>query len=190
MKIKYSKCEFFKSQVHYLGFLVGTQGVQPLPEKVATIEALEPPKDNDALRQFWGLVGFYRKFTPFFVDVMTCINTMMRKGAVFKWKEHCGNAFRLLKLELVMSRLQYPNPNKLFMLFTDASKHSYSGIVHPEETPHHLGVEVNLIPVVYFSGSFGNSTAVEHNPKGCYTVYRSIQKFDFLISRHKIHTVL
>ena len=30
-----SKCEFFKSKIHYLGYLVGTDGVQPLPEKVA-----------------------------------------------------------------------------------------------------------------------------------------------------------
>ena len=32
LKIKCSKCEFFKSTVHYLGYLVGTDGVQPLPE--------------------------------------------------------------------------------------------------------------------------------------------------------------
>ena len=35
IKIKCSKCEFFKTIVHYLGFLVGINGVQPLPEKVA-----------------------------------------------------------------------------------------------------------------------------------------------------------
>ena len=31
LKIKCSKCEFFKTKVHYLGFLVGDDGVQPLP---------------------------------------------------------------------------------------------------------------------------------------------------------------
>ena len=108
-KIKHSKWEFFKPQVHYLGFLVGTQGVQPLPEKVAAIEALEPPKDTDELRQFLGLVGFYRKFIPFFMDVMACLNTILRKGEALKRTEQCGNAFRLLKSELVkMPKLQYP----------------------------------------------------------------------------------
>ena len=97
--------------------------MQPLPKKVTAIEALEPRKDIDELRQFFGLVGFYRKFIPFFVDVTACLNTMLRKGAVFKWTDQCGNAFRLLKLELVkMPRLKNPNPNKPFMLFTDASK--------------------------------------------------------------------
>ena len=52
LKIKCSECKFFKSQIHYLGFLVGTQGIQPLPEKVIAVEALEPPKDIIELRQF------------------------------------------------------------------------------------------------------------------------------------------
>ena len=73
---------------------------------------------------------------------------MLRKGAVFKWTEQCGNAFKSLKLDLVkMPKLQYPNPNKPFVLFTDVSKHNYLGILHQEETPHHPGAEVNLIPI-------------------------------------------
>ena len=181
LKIKCSKCDHCKSQVHYLGFLVGNEGVQPLAEKVTAIKPLEPPKDIDEWRQFLGLVGFYRKFIPFFMDVMACLNTMLRKGAVFKWTELCGNAFRLLRSELVkMPRLQYPNPNKLFLLFTDASKHSYSGVLYQEETPHHLGAEVNLIQIAYFLGSFGRIQQLWNTTqKECYAVYGSIQKFAF-----------
>ena len=40
LKTKCSKCEFFKSKVHYLGYLVGTNSVQPL------IQALEPPRNR------------------------------------------------------------------------------------------------------------------------------------------------
>ena len=42
-KIKHSMCEFFKSKVHYLDYLVGSHGVQPLLEKVTAIETVEPP---------------------------------------------------------------------------------------------------------------------------------------------------
>ena len=52
------------------------------------------------------------------------------------------------------------------MLFTDTSKHSYSGILHQEETPQHLGAEVNLIPIAYFLGLFDMTQKLEHNPKG------------------------
>ena len=50
LRIKHSKCKFFKTKVHFLGFLVGIDGVQPLPETVTATETLEPPKDINELR--------------------------------------------------------------------------------------------------------------------------------------------
>ena len=44
LKIKISKCEFFKSKVHYLGYLVGADGVEPLPEKLEAIQKLSAPQ--------------------------------------------------------------------------------------------------------------------------------------------------
>ena len=88
---------------------------------------------------------------PFFADIKSCLNKMLRKGETFKWTQQCENAFKLLKSELVkMPDLQYPNPNKQFKLFTDTSKHSYSGILHEEETSDVLDSEPKLIPNVYF----------------------------------------
>ena len=58
LKINCSKCEFFKTKVHYFGFLAGIDGVQLLPGKVAAICTLQPLKNIDELRQFLGLVGF------------------------------------------------------------------------------------------------------------------------------------
>ena len=76
---------------------------------------------------------------------------MLRKRATFKWTKQCENAFKLLKSELVkMPTLQYPNPNKQFKLFTDASKHSYSGILHQEKMPDVPDSEPNLIPIDCF----------------------------------------
>ena len=147
LKIKYSKHKIFKTQVHYLGFLVRRDDVQPLPENVAAKMALEPPKDINKLRQFSGLVGFYRKLIPFFADVTACLNTILRKGSTFQWTKQCNNAFKLLKPELVkMATFQYPNPNKQFQLFTDPSKYNYSGILHQEEIPKTSNAEANLIP--------------------------------------------
>ena len=65
LKIKCSKCEFFKSKVLYLGYLVGADIVQPLPEKVTAIEALEPPQNVEELQHFLGFIGFYRKLSHF-----------------------------------------------------------------------------------------------------------------------------
>ena len=37
LKLKESKCDFFKSEIHYLAHLISDKGVQPLPEKLDTI---------------------------------------------------------------------------------------------------------------------------------------------------------
>ena len=132
--------------------------MQPLPEKVTAIQALKPPRNIDELRQFLGLVGFYGKPIPFFADINSCLNKILRKGATFKWTAHWENAFKFLKPELVkLPVLQYPNPNKQFKLFTDTSTHSYSGILHQEETPDIPDSEPKLIPIAYFSGSFSKT---------------------------------
>ena len=66
------------------------------------------------------------------------------------------------------------------MLFTETLKHRYSGVLHQEEMPHHLGVEGNLIPTAYFLGSFGRTQQLWNTTqKDYYSVYRSIQKFAF-----------
>ena len=67
-------------------------------------------------------------------------------------------SFNLLKSDLVkIPRLQYPNPNKAFTLFTDASKHSYSSILHQEEAPEEANAVPSLVPIAYFSGSFSKT---------------------------------
>ena len=72
------------------------------------------------------------------------------------------------------------------MLFTDISKYSYSGILQQEETSHWPGVEVNLIPIAYLSGSFGRTQQLWNTTqKECYAVYRSIQKFAFYLAGTK-----
>ena len=46
----------------------------------------------------------------------------------------CDSAFETLKDEFcIMPTLQYPYPNNPCKLFTDASKYSYSGILHQEK---------------------------------------------------------
>ena len=34
LKLKESKCDFFKKEIHYLGHLISVSGIQPLPEKL------------------------------------------------------------------------------------------------------------------------------------------------------------
>ena len=80
-------------------------------------------------------------------DITNCLTKLLRKGAEFQWSKQCNNTFNILIEELCkMPSLQYPDPNKPFKLFTDASNYSYSGILHQakDEEPD------QLIPIAYF----------------------------------------
>ena len=64
LKLKASKCSFFKKHIQYLGHLVSGDGIEPLPEKLEAVENMPPPKTPKEVRQFLGSVGYYRKFVP------------------------------------------------------------------------------------------------------------------------------
>ena len=112
---------------------------------------------------------------------------MLRRAAVFEWMEWCNNTFNLLKSQLVkMPRLQYPSPNKIFRLFTNASKHSYSSVLHQEEVLEEANTVPKLVPIAYFSRLFSKMQQVWNTTqKECHVVYRSIQKFSFYLAGTK-----
>ena len=112
---------------------------------------------------------------------------MLRRGAVFEWSEWCNNAFNLLKSELVkMPRLQYPNPNKTFKLFTDASKYSNFSVLHQGEAPDKVNTVPKLVPVAFFLAHLVKLCQLWNTTqKECHTLYRSIQKFSFYLAGTK-----
>ena len=69
LKMKRSKCDFFKSEIHYLGHLISAEGIRPLPNKLDCIRNMPAPKDVKEIKQFLGLTGYYRKFVPRFADI-------------------------------------------------------------------------------------------------------------------------
>ena len=64
LKLKESKCNFFKREIHYLGHLISVSGIQPLPEKLDSIRNMPKPRSPKEIKQFLGLTGYYRKFIP------------------------------------------------------------------------------------------------------------------------------
>ena len=69
LKMKHSKCDFFKSEIHYLEHLISADGISPLPDKLDTINKMPALKDVKEIKQFLGLTGYYRKFVPRFADI-------------------------------------------------------------------------------------------------------------------------
>ena len=69
LKLILQKCSFFKKHIQYLGHLISDEGIQPLPEKLESIRNMPIPTSAKHVKQFLGLVGYYRKFVPCFADI-------------------------------------------------------------------------------------------------------------------------
>ena len=69
LKMKRSKCDFFKKHIHYLGHLISVNGIRPLKDKLDMIRDMPAPSSSKEVKQFLGLAGYYRKFVPHFADL-------------------------------------------------------------------------------------------------------------------------
>ena len=97
LKMKCSKCDFFKSEIHYLGHLISEEGISPLPKKLDSIKHMPALNSVKEMKQFLGLTGYYTKFVPRFADISRPLTTLMKKDAKFKWTPACQKSFKLLK---------------------------------------------------------------------------------------------
>ena len=130
LKMKWSKCDFFKSEIHYLGHLISTEGISPLPNKLDCIQHMPAPRNMKEIKQFLDLTGYYRKFVPRFADISRPLTTLTKKDKKFEWTPSCQKSFHLLKETLCGEPiLKYADTSKPYTVYTDASKFGWVGVL-------------------------------------------------------------
>lgn len=123
LKLKRSKCSFFREELTYLGHVVTPNGVKPCKDKVAVIENLSPPKNAREVRSLIGMVSYYRRYVPKFSEIARPLTALTKKGADFLWTSGCQVAFETLKQKLCVEPiLAFPDMTKPFIVYSDASE--------------------------------------------------------------------
>ena len=149
--LELQKCSFFKKNIQYLGHLISDEGIQPLQEKLESIAKIPTPQNAKQVKQFLRLVGYYRKFVPCFSDISRPLTHLTQKKEGFNWTTECDKCFHMPKDYLQEAPiLRYPDPSADYILYTDASKYAYAGILTQtiDGTDH---------PVAYTNGLFRGS---------------------------------
>ena len=90
---KFSKCEFWLTEVRFLGYVVSASGVSVDPEKVKAMMSLERPKSVFEIRSFLGLARYYRIFIDDFSRLAAPMTRLTRKEVNFDWDDRCEEAF-------------------------------------------------------------------------------------------------
>ncbi|MCP3668139.1 MAG: hypothetical protein GY696_37575, partial [Gammaproteobacteria bacterium] len=121
LKLKPTKCHFGCAEIPFLGHVISASGVRPDPSKVEAVKNYKVPSSVLEVRQFCGLVGFYRRFIRNFAMTAKPLYQLLQKGHIFYWSAECQKAFEQLRDELVAPNiLCYPDFSRPFCLSTDA----------------------------------------------------------------------
>ena len=69
LRLKMVKCNFLKKHIQYLGHVIPGDSITQVPEKLDSIQIMPCPYTPKEVKQFLGLVGYYRKIIPCFADL-------------------------------------------------------------------------------------------------------------------------
>lgn len=91
------------------------------------------PRNVYEVRSFMGLEGYYNRFIWNFSWISSPITSLQRKGKKFEWIEECEASCEQLKQLLTHAPvLKIVDPDKEFVVCTDACKRGLSGVLMQE----------------------------------------------------------
>ena len=146
LKLKGSKCEFFRTQVQYLGHIVSDQGIQTDPDKIAALKQWPTPSNLKELRSFLGFAGYYRRFVCNYSKIVKPLNALLvghstnkkgrrkKEATPWTWELEQQQAFDLIIEKLTSPPvLAYADYSRPFILNVDASGDGLGAVLYQEQ---------------------------------------------------------
>ena len=99
LKIKPSKCEFFKRELTFVGYRISEKGIATDPSNIIKIQKATPPTTLKELREFLGLCQYYRKFIKNFQKVAEPLYKLLRKNESYQEIYWNGDRFEPKQIE-------------------------------------------------------------------------------------------
>ena len=118
---KFSKCEFWLTEMRFLGHVVSASGVSVDPQKVKAVMSWERPKSVFEIYIFLGLAGYYRRFIEDFSRIAAPMTRLTLKEVNFDWNDQCEEAFQELNRRLTSAPiLIVPDRGQGYIVYYDA----------------------------------------------------------------------
>ena len=121
-----AKCLFGQQEVPFLGYIVSSGGIRPMPEKVDAITSFTLPQTAKQLRRFLGMVNFYRDCLPDAARTQAPLNSLLQGNSkgndVIAWTDDATRAFEKTRADLAQATLLvHPRIGARLALVCDAS---------------------------------------------------------------------
>ena len=174
--MKFSKCNFFTKEIPYLGHILSTKGIQPLPSKTQAIQTIHPPKMPKQVCAFLGLVGYYRRFIKNFANIARPLTLLTCQQVKFNWTPTHHEAFLKLKASIIEAPiLHYPDPNMRYIVYTNASDDACAAQPSQE-------YDSTEFPIAFLSHTFSETQRRRSTTEQeAYKVYYAITKWNYYL---------
>jgi hypothetical protein len=94
----YSKCEFFKSEIKFVGHILSSSGIRPDPDQISVCIRPDPdqisaitnmpaPQNVSELRCLLGMVNHLSKFCRSLADISAPLRSLLHKDSVWAWQD-------------------------------------------------------------------------------------------------------
>jgi hypothetical protein len=121
--VKFSKCEFWLTEVTFLRHVISAGGISVDPSKINDVLNWMSLTNASEIRSFLGLAGYYRWFIKDFSKITKLMTRLLEKNKDFDCTEECQVSFEELKKRLTSALvLILPDITKKFDFYCDASR--------------------------------------------------------------------
>ncbi len=110
IKLKPSKCEFFKLEVRYLGRIVSAEGSKVDPADTEAVRSLKgkQPKNVGELRRILGLLSYYRQYVEDFSRIASPLYGLIKSTP--EDNDHLKNSQRQSKTKCMKTGVSPSKP--------------------------------------------------------------------------------
>ena len=122
VQFKPQKCDMGLKELAFLGYLISTEGIRPIPLKTLPVQMFEVPTTRKKLKSFLGMAGYYRRFVKDYAIKAAILHELDHNDVPFSWTSEHNTAFELLKKNICEATLlAHPDYEKTFIIDCDAS---------------------------------------------------------------------
>ena len=166
LKLKLSKCNFFRMEISYLGHKVSAARMEPDTKGLKTLQKSHPPAMYTQVHKFLGAMGYFRHFIKGYARIAKLLNDLLQgessklKSQPFGLPQDTLAAFQELKMKcLTAPVLAFADFKKPFLLETDASIEGLGAVLSQQQD------DGRYHPVAYASHGLKGGELKYHSSK-------------------------